>query len=118
MSKKKSKWKKSSPELVERFLKTTAKFPKLEDRKMFGYPCCFLNGNMLMGLHEENWILRLSDEDREKLFDNGGKQFEPMKGRVMRQYSTIPEDIQTNARKLNGWVKKSIGFVEQLPTKR
>ena len=36
----------------------------IEKRKMFGYPCRFVNGNLFMGLHNNNMILRLPENDR------------------------------------------------------
>ena len=43
----KGKWKKSPPELVATFDAAIAGKPGVERRQMFGYPCAFLNGNML-----------------------------------------------------------------------
>jgi TfoX N-terminal domain len=57
---------------------------------MFSYPCCFINGNMFTCLHESHWIVRLSEEDREALEAEGGKIFDPMGGRPMREYRILP----------------------------
>lgn len=86
------KWKRSSEELKEKFLLSMKKFEEVEHKKMFGYPCCFFNGNMFTGLHEENWIVRLSEKDRQALQKLGGQPFEPL-GRPMREYVMIPQDI-------------------------
>ena len=91
-------------------------FEELEPRKMFGYPCRFLNGNMLSGLHEENWVLRLSEEDREAMTELGAKPFEPM-GRKMREYVMLPAEILADESQLKKWIERSIGFVGALPPK-
>ena len=54
-------WKKvpkENEELLDRLMEA---IPEAERRKMFGCPCYFLHGNMFVGAHEENFILRLSD---------------------------------------------------------
>lgn len=110
------KWKKSSQELIDHFYNTMEAFDKVEMRKMFGYPCTFLNGNMLTGLHEENWVLRLSEEDRQELSSIGALPFEPM-GRKMREYLLIPQAIIKSPDLLKSWIQRSIDFVSLLPPK-
>jgi len=47
-------------------------------RQMFGYPAGFVNGNMFMGLHQENLVLRLPDGPRAELLGmEGAATFEP-----------------------------------------
>lgn len=113
-----SNWKKSSPELIDAFYQALEGNPLLEMRKMFGYPCTFINGNMCTGLHEENWIVRLCEEDREILQSQyGAKPFAPMKGRVMREYLALPEEVKNTPSLLQKWLKKSIDFTSSLPLK-
>ena len=109
-----SKWKKSSEALVGHFLATMEEWEEIEHRKMFGYPCCFLNNNMFTGLHEENWILRLSGEDQAEL---GSKPFEPMKGRPMREYVILPKKILDDQDQLGSWLERSLEYVGTLPPK-
>lgn len=111
-----SKWKKSSEELVEKFHSMVEGFEGIERKKMFGYPCCFCNGNMFTGLHEENWVLRLSEEDREEIQSLGANPFEPM-GRSMREYVLIPPAILENPPQLKEWIERSLAFVSSLPRK-
>ncbi|MGE3954061.1 MAG: TfoX/Sxy family protein [Parachlamydiales bacterium] len=106
-----NKWKRSSPELVERFYAALADYPDAQMRKMFGYPCAFLNDHLFTGLHEENWIIRLPPEAREEL---GTPNFQPM-GRVMREYVLLPKETQGEA--VHQWLAKSIEFVSGLPPK-
>lgn len=113
-----SRWKKSSFALQEQFRDFMEGY-EVEHRKMFGYPCCFLNGNMMTGLHEENWIVRLSEEDR-----NAYQQryqvapFEPMEGKVMREYLVIPEEVRKNPVDLAEWMDASWRYVASLPPKQ
>jgi TfoX/Sxy family transcriptional regulator of competence genes len=89
----------------------------VEKRKMFGYPCRFLNGNMFMGLHNNNMILRLSEKDRATFLKVGGKVFEPVPGRVMREYMVVPNEM-IKLRDVKVWIEKSLAFASSLPPKK
>jgi len=111
-------WKKSSDELIEKFYENLEEYPSGELRKMFGYPCSFVNNNMFTGLHEENWIVRLDEEDQEELMKkHGAKPFEPMQGRIMCEYLALPQEIQSDQDLLNTWLEKSYKFVSSMPPK-
>lgn len=110
------KWRKSSQKLIDHFCETMENFDHVEMRKMFGYPCTFLNGHMLTGLHEENWIIRLPEEERNLLSEEGGLPFEPM-GRRMKEYLKLPHEIIMNPKELKKWIEKSIAFVSILEPK-
>ncbi|MCW3044661.1 MAG: hypothetical protein JWL57_2819 [Actinobacteria bacterium] len=62
----KADWTKSPPELVEVF-EAVFPGPPAVARQMFGYPAGFVNGNMFMGLHQHNMVLRLPDGPRAEL---------------------------------------------------
>jgi TfoX/Sxy family transcriptional regulator of competence genes len=112
------KWKKAPPALIESFIRTFARDQAVEKRKMFGYPCCFINGQMFTGLHQESWVLRLSPEDRENFLQRAGaKIFEPMKGRLMKEYAVIPGRYLKNSRFMKKWIEKSKRYALTLPPK-
>jgi len=70
--------------------------PPATRRKMFGYPACFVNGNLFMSLFEDSMILRLPAESREELIQvHGAKPFAPMAGHVMKEYVALPEPVLT-----------------------
>ena len=84
---------------------------------MFGYPAAFVNGNMFMGLYQEQLILRLDDEPRGELLDDGAALFEPMKGRPMKQYVVAPAELVDNRATLEQWVRKAFAYGKSLPPK-
>src|SRR6187455_1794750 len=85
---------KSPPELVARFTSVTARHPALVPRKMFGYPCTFVNGAMATGPFADGWFVRLGDEDAASLLAMpGGGPFAPMPGRAMKGYALLPPDV-------------------------
>ena len=112
------KWKKTSRQLIEIFNDVVPEDKGVDRRKMFGYPCAFKNGNMFMGLHQKNMFLRLSKEDREAFLQlDQASQFEPMPGRIMREYVVIPFWILKDKEKLKEWIRKSLAYVSSLPPK-
>ena len=112
------KFEKSSPELVARFDATAARFPKAERRKMFGYPALFVGGNLVTGLFAQKWMIRLPDDDREALLAiPGASPFEPMAGKPMKGYATLPDHVVADDASLDGWIRRAIAFGETLPAK-
>jgi TfoX/Sxy family transcriptional regulator of competence genes len=87
------------------------------ERKMFGYPACFLNGNMYMGLHELGFVFKLRPQDRDDALRAGAMPFAPMAGRVMKEFvvwndASLPSDPE-----LRGWVAKAYDYAASLPAK-
>src|SRR5438093_896858 len=109
-------WKKSSQELIELF-DSVQPGPPAEPRRMFGYPACFVNGNLFMGLHEERFILRLAEEDRKALARQGARPFEPMPGKPMREYVVLPERVLGDRTALQRWVSRALEHGSSLPPK-
>jgi TfoX/Sxy family transcriptional regulator of competence genes len=112
------KWKPAPNEAVAAFEASTSGLAGIEPKKMFGYSCVFAKGNMFAGLHEVGMVLRLPDEQRaEFLRLKGALQFEPMPGRVMREYVVVPRVLLNASEKLRAWVEKSLAYVSSLPAK-
>ena len=108
-------WQKSPPELVETFDEVFPENERAERKSMFGYPCGFVGGNMFTGLHEARMIVRLPEVEREELIALGGKVFDPMPGRTMREYVVVPAPVLANKSKLRGWVDKAFEYASALP---
>ena len=109
-----------SPAALEsRFATVLARFPDAEQKKVFGYPCAFVGGNMATGLHGTAWFVRLApDGIAEVLALPGGRPFEPMPGRPMSGYVLLPGEITDDDAAIEGWVARSLAFTAGLPPKR
>ena len=109
---------KSPPELVERFDAVASGYPDVERRLMFGYPCLFVGGNMVTGLHEATWFVRLGEPERTEALDlPGGRPFEPMPGRPMTGYALLPVEVVADDDAIQRWVERAIAFGATLPPK-
>lgn len=109
-------WKKSPPELIERFNAALPVDHRVERRTMFGYPCAFANGNMFGGLHEHRCFVRLGDPQRQTLLDlPGASAFEPIAGRRMTEYVVVPDAF--SRADLSKWLALALRYAAGLPPK-
>lgn len=110
-------WRKAPPELIDRFHEAVAGIEGIEVRKMFGYPAAFVGGNMTAGLHQDTFLVRLAEADRAERLAEGWSTFEPMPGRPMREYVTLPADVTADLEATRQWVERAADYVRTLPPK-
>lgn len=109
---------KSPAALVERFGSITAGTGDADRRQMFGYPCLFVGGNLVTGLHESAWFVRLAERDRQALLLlPGAGPFMPMPGRAMGGYTIMPASVIADDAAVQRWVELAIDFGRSLPPK-
>jgi TfoX/Sxy family transcriptional regulator of competence genes len=110
-------WRKSPQQLIDLFVSVIPDPPAVE-RKMFGYPAAFVNGNMFMSLFQDDMILRLPESLREDFLKvDGAKIFEPMPGRPMREYVAVPPQVLADKKKLAAWVSRALDYGTSLKPK-
>ena len=111
-------WTKSPQSLIDLFDKSVPSGAGITRRKMFSYPAAFANGNLFIGLHQGDFIMRLSERDRTRFrAEFGERTFEPMKGRRMREYVRLPEELLADARKRKSWIRRSMQYAESIVPK-
>jgi hypothetical protein len=113
------KWKKSSPELVERFKGALPKDPAVEPRAMFGYPAAFVRGTFFVGLFEESVVIRMPEPQKSKLAalaKAGG--FSPMGGKPMADWYVVPQKIASSKAALAKFFGEALALAKDLPEKK
>jgi len=112
-------WKKPSEELSQFLEEKIASF-NVKKRKMFGCPAYFVNDNMLAGVFQDVIFMRLSEADRIEIRSGYDEAipFEPIKGRIMKEYVVLPETLCNNSEKFQEWLNRSYQFVSSLPVKK
>ena len=111
-------WTKSSQSLIDLFTESLPDDPRVERRKMFGYPCAFANGHMFAGLFQDDMFARLPAADRAALEAvHGPLPFEPMPGRPMKDYSRLPEDLLADENAVAEALAKALRQAAALPPK-
>lgn len=111
------KWTKAPESLVVAFTEAASRVPGASVRKMFGYPAAFLAGNMFAGVFQNSVIVRLPQETREGLVEEGGRPFEPVPGRVMKEYVVLPENMVRSAHLFHAWIDEAASYARLLPPK-
>jgi hypothetical protein len=103
--------------LAERVREQLARRNGVVEKRMFGGVAFLLNGNMSVGVHGDDLIVRVAPDDAPaalkkkdiRVFDMTGK---PMKGWLL----VGPAATKTEAA-LAGWVAKGVDFAGALPPK-
>jgi len=108
------KWTKPSAKTIAYFERLAPGAP-LDTRKMFGMPCRFLNGHMLVGVFENTLMLHLNPQDRFECIAAGAKPFKPM-GREMKEYVEIKPGTFED-RELKEWIVRGMRYLGSLPPK-
>ena len=103
--------------LAERVRELLGGHAGISERKMFGGIGFMLDGNMCCGVHGDELILRLGEEDAAAaLADPHGRPFDvtarPMKGWVF----VHPDALRTEA-ELWLWIEPAVDFASSLPPK-
>jgi TfoX/Sxy family transcriptional regulator of competence genes len=113
-------WRKAPLELFSFLDEAAGRVEGCEKRIMFGFPAYFITGNMFLAAHQESLVLRLGQAERDAALASGEgfAEFEPMPGRVMKEYLAIPRAIYKEKARLDPLLAKSAGYVRGLPAKK
>ncbi len=104
--------------LVRVFENMLKDFPMAEQRKLFGYPAAFVDGQMFAGLFRDSMMLRLPEAERDEFLTKfKTRLFEPMPGHVMKEYVLVPPAMLSSPAKLKGWMRQALAYAQSLPPK-
>jgi TfoX/Sxy family transcriptional regulator of competence genes len=111
-------WEKPSRELTDLLTETIGSLDA-QKKSMFGSTCYFAGGNMFTGVHESHIFLRLSEKDRREMKELFGDtmQFEPIRGRPMREYVTLSPRLYGDTSAFKFWIGRSMEYARSLPPK-
>lgn len=91
-----------------------------EKKKMFGCPAFFVQGTMFAGVYRHSIFIRLGEEDRTRLagVSDDIQPFEPLPGRIMRQYLAIPDLLCMKEPFVKEWLNRSYAYALSLSPKK
>lgn len=103
--------------LAQRLRGSLGRRPGLVEKKMFGGVAFLLNGNMCVGVHKSDLLVRLAPEETDmalsrphtRRFDLTGR---PMKGWILVEQAGLNTDA-----KLRKWVQVAAKYAGSLPAK-
>jgi TfoX/Sxy family transcriptional regulator of competence genes len=103
--------------LAERVRATVADIDGVVEKRMFGGLAFTLNGNMAVGVHGEDLIVRLAPEQTEVALAEPGVRVFDMTGRPMKGWVLVGQEALASEDALGGWVTRGLDFAESLPPK-
>ncbi len=103
--------------LAARIRDALARTRNVEEKKMFGCVCFFLDGNVLAGVWKDRLIARLGPDDGEAaLLEPHVRAFD-ITGKPMRNWVAVePEGVEDDSQ-LTDWIERATKFVRTLPKK-
>ncbi len=108
----------SPKEAVALFDAVMEAVPGIERKILFGYPCGFVNGYMTVGLHADDFFIRLPAEEQAPLLKlKGGGHLEVMPGRPMVEYVVLPAAVRVKKAELKKWVERAAEHARRMPAK-
>lgn len=94
--------------------------PEVSRKPMFGNLAGFAAGNMFLALFGSTVAVRLDEASRQELLaEDGAVSFEPMPGRAMKEYVTLPNHWRkADLDQAQRWVDRSLAYALTLPPKK
>jgi TfoX/Sxy family transcriptional regulator of competence genes len=103
--------------LAERIRQLLARRKNVEEKKMFGCICFFINGNALAGVWKDRLIARLGPDEGEAALREPHVRAFDITGRPMRNWVAVePEGVEDDDQ-LQDWIQQAVKFVGTLPAK-
>lgn len=103
--------------LADRIRKRLGKHAGLAEKKMFGGIAFLLNGNMCVGVHGKDLIVRLDPEKTEKALSEPNTRRFDLTGRPMKGWMLVePPGLASDA-DLKKWIDIATKFAASLPKK-
>ena len=103
--------------LAERIRDALARKKNIEEKRMFGCICFFINGNALAGVWKDRLIARLGPDEAEAALREPHVRAFDITRRPMRKWVAVePEGVEDDDQ-LKDWIQRAIKFVGKLPRK-
>src|SRR5262245_41744283 len=104
-----------SEALAGRIRQRLARRRNLEEKKMFGCICFFINGNALAGVWKDRLIARLGPDEGEAALREPQVRAFDITGKPMRNWVAVePEGVEDDD-KLTDWIERAVRLVRTLP---
>src|SRR6188474_2194859 len=103
--------------LAARIRDALARTKGVEEKKMFGCICFFLNGNALVGVWKDRLIARLGPDEGEAALREPHVRAFDITRRPMRNWVAVEPAGVEDDELLTGWIGRALKFVKALPAK-
>lgn len=104
--------------LAERVRERLAGAPGITEQRMFGGLAFLLNGNMAIGVHGDELIVRVPPPSTEEAVARPGVRVFDMTGRPMKGWLLVAPSVLAKPAALNAWIEVGRSYAAGLPPKR
>ena len=101
-------------ERVRRLLENTA---GVSERKMFGGLAFLIHGNMSVGIHGDELIVRVAPDTTAAALREPGARVFDLTGRPMKGWLLVGESALGSAASFKKWVRRGVDYASALPKK-
>ena len=105
--------------LAERIRAKLKTYPNIVEKKIFGGVGFLIHGNLACGVHEDDMIVRVGNENNAPaLAQPFVRQFMPMPGKPMEGWILVaPQGLEAEAN-LHHWAELGYEYASKLPEKK
>ncbi len=103
--------------LAERIRGSLGRRKGLAEKQMFGGIAFLLNGNMCVGVHKSELIVRLAPEETDAALARAHTRRFDLTGRPMKGWILVEQAGLKTEAKLSKWVQVAAKYAGSLPTK-
>jgi TfoX/Sxy family transcriptional regulator of competence genes len=104
-------------QLVGRVRRRIATTDGVVEMRMFGGWGVTVRGNMAVGVMDRDLIVRVGPDGFDAALSRPGARAFDFTGRPMTGWVYVASDAIANARSLNAWVDRGVGYAQSLPPK-
>ena len=101
--------------LADKIRKETKGQPGISEKKMFGGLAFLVNGNMSVGIHGNELIVRIVPDQTEAALKQPGARIFNITGRPMKGWLLIGAEGISDPKTLKKWIRTGIDFASSLP---
>jgi hypothetical protein len=103
--------------LANRIRRILKKMEGVSEKKMFGGLCFLVNGNMAMGVVNNDLMLRVGPDSYEKMFDLPHVRKMDFTGKSLKGFIYVGGEGTGAEKDLKGWVSIAVDYAKSLPPK-
>jgi TfoX/Sxy family transcriptional regulator of competence genes len=104
-------------QLAERIRKELKRQTGMTEKKMFGGVAFLIHGNMSVGIHGDELIVRISPEETDELLKQPGVRLFDLTGRPMKGWLLAGSVAIKQQKSLSKWIRRGVEYAASLPKK-
>ena len=103
--------------LAERVRQLVSSTPGFSEKRMFGGLAFLINGNMGLGVHASELIVRINPAETDTALAKPGVRIFDLSGRPMKGWLLVSSDVLSDKKALASWANRGIEYARSLPAK-